>query len=600
VLLALLSLPVFLLKTALVPSIFSFNLLLEDRMAYLHHLLSVQPLLALFLTIALGYVVGKIKIGSFVLGGIAGTLLVGVLIGQIGINIDGNIKAIFFALFIYAVGFQGGPQFFHAINRRSLNQLASSFVMCGVGLLCVILAAWGFDLDRGLAAGLAAGGLTQSAIIGTAGDAITQLGLTPAVTKIMETNIAVGYAVCYIFGSIGPIIMVSWFLPMVMKWDIRQEAIKLAQTMSGGNSELEPGQFNALYETTTRVYLIMAGSKASGKAVAAIDNDLSDAAVESIYRDDKIISLTDDTIVQTGDKVAITGKKGLIKDAIDYFGPETLAPAGMQVILENREIILTNRRLSGRQIADIHDTTPSKTRHGVFLIAVKRMGLTLPLLSKLPLKSGDELHFVGSPIDLDRVQSKIGYKISAAAVTDFIFFGIGMTIGILIGMIQFRLWGIPISIGSGGGCLLSGLFFGWLRSVHPRFSALPLGASTFLRDFGLAVFVGIVGIGAGPQALVAIQQHGISLFLLGVGVTLIPQIVTFFFSYYVLRIQNPIEALACVAGGRSANPALAALLEKTGNATPVVAFTVTYAVANVFLTLWGPVIVGLITKNAVP
>ncbi len=599
-LLALLSLPVFLLKTALVPSIFSFNLLLEDRMAYLHHLLSVQPLLALFLTIALGYVVGKIKIGSFVLGGIAGTLLVGVLIGQIGINIDGNIKAIFFALFIYAVGFQGGPQFFHAINRRSLNQLASSFVMCGVGLLCVILAAWGFDLDRGLAAGLAAGGLTQSAIIGTAGDAITQLGLTPAVTKIMETNIAVGYAVCYIFGSIGPIIMVSWFLPMVMKWDIRQEAIKLAQTMSGGNSELEPGQFNALYETTTRVYLIMAGSKASGKAVAAIDNDLSDAAVESIYRDDKIISLTDDTIVQTGDKVAITGKKGLIKDAIDYFGPETLAPAGMQVILENREIILTNRRLSGRQITDIHDTTPSKTRHGVFLIAVKRMGLTLPLLSKLPLKSGDELHFVGSPIDLDRVQSKIGYKISAAAVTDFIFFGIGMTIGILIGMIQFRLWGIPISIGSGGGCLLSGLFFGWLRSVHPRFSALPLGASTFLRDFGLAVFVGIVGIGAGPQALVAIQQHGISLFLLGVGVTLIPQIVTFFFSYYVLRIQNPIEALACVAGGRSANPALAALLEKTGNATPVVAFTVTYAVANVFLTLWGPVIVGLITKNAVP
>src|SRR5450830_1705302 len=134
-------------------------------MVYLHRLLTAQPLLALFLTIAFGYLVGKIKIGSFVLGGIAGTLLVGVVIGQIGINIDGGIKSIFFALFIYAVGFQGGPQFFHALNRRSLNQLASSFVMCGVGLLCVILAAWGFDLDRGLAAGLAAGGLTQSAII---------------------------------------------------------------------------------------------------------------------------------------------------------------------------------------------------------------------------------------------------------------------------------------------------------------------------------------------------------------------------------------------------------------------------------------------------
>src|SRR5450830_351426 len=269
-------------------------------MAYLHRFLTAQPLLALFLTIALGYLVGKIKIGSFVLGGIAGTLLVGVVIGQIGINIDGGIKSIFFALFIYAVGFQGGPQFFHALNRRSLNQLASSFVMCGVGLLCVILAAWGFDLDRGLAAGLAAGGLTQSAIIGTAGDAITQLGLSPAVTKIMETNIAVGYAVCYIFGSLGPIIMISWFFPMIMKWDIRQEAIKLAKAMSGGNAELEPGQFSALLDTNTRVYTIMATSKASGKAVVAIDRDLSDAAVEAIFRDDKIILMTDDTIIQIG------------------------------------------------------------------------------------------------------------------------------------------------------------------------------------------------------------------------------------------------------------------------------------------------------------
>ncbi|MGD0433633.1 MAG: aspartate:alanine antiporter, partial [Acetobacteraceae bacterium] len=191
-------------------------------------------------------------------------------------------------------------------------------------------------------------------------------------------------------------------------------------------------------------------------------------------------------------------------------------------------------------------------------------------------------------------------KITAAAATDFIFFGIGMVVGILIGMVSFKIWGVPISIGSGGGCLLSGLLFGWLRSVHPRFAALPIGASTFLRDFGLAVFVGVVGIGAGPHALVAIEQSGLTLLFLGVGVTLIPQIITFFFSYFVLRIQNPIEALACVAGGRSANPAFAALLAKAGNATPVVSFTVTYAVANVFLTLWGPVIVGIVTTNAGP
>jgi putative transport protein len=567
-------------------------------MSVLHRLVTAEPLLALFVTIALGYLVGKIKIGSFVLGGIAGTLLVGVIIGQLGVNIDSGIKNIFFALFIYAVGYQGGPQFFHALNRRSLNQLASAFVMCFVGLLCVLASAWMFGLDRGMAAGLAAGGLTQSAIIGTAGDAIGKLGLSADSTKTMQTNVAVGYAVCYIFGSLGPIIMISWFLPLIMKWNIRQEAVKLASLLSGGRGELDPGQFNAAQQISTRIYEIASGSKVSGKTVLLVDQELSNASVEAVYRKGKALDLIDTTVIQLGDRVAITGSIGVMESVCSLLGREMTAPNGLLLVQENREIILTNRALNNREVGEIREHAKVETRHGVFLTAVKRMGLDLPVLDKLELKRGDELHFTGSPADLNRVQSKIGYKITAAAVTDFIFFGIGMLIGLLLGLIQFKIWGIPISIGSGGGCLLSGLFFGWLRSVHPSFAALPIGASNFLRDFGLAVFVGIVGISAGPQALVAIEKYGLTLFFLGVAVTLIPQIITFFFSYYVLRIQNPIEALACVAGGRSANPAFAALLAKAGNATPVVSFTVTYAVANVFLTLWGPLIVGIITKNA--
>ncbi|MDR3532417.1 MAG: aspartate-alanine antiporter [Rhodopila sp.] len=569
-------------------------------MALIKHLFADQPLIALFITIALGYFVGKLKVGSFVLGGIAGTLLVGVVIGQLGVNIDPGIKTIFFALFIYAVGFQGGPQFFHALNLRSLNELVSAFVVCFTGLLCVLGAAWMFGLDRGMAAGLAAGGLTQSAILGTAGDAIAKLGLSAELTKTMQTNVAVGYAVCYIFGSLGPIIMVTWFLPMVMKWDIRKEAVELAKNLSGGRAELEPGQFEAVKEIVTRVYQVTGDRKAIGQTTLELDKQFSDAAVEGIYRGGKSIDLDDNTVIQRGDAIAITGKLSAVQASNAVLGDEIVAPAGFSAIEESREIILTNRRLSGREIGEIHDHVNIETRHGVFLTAVKRMGRDLPLLNKLQLKTGDELHFTGSPTDLDRVQSKIGYKITAAAATDFVFFGIGMVVGMLFGMVAFKIWGVPISIGSGGGCLLSGLLFGWLRSVHPRFAALPIGASTFLRDFGLAVFVGVVGIGAGPDALTAIQHSGLTLLFLGVGVTLIPQIVAFFFSYYVLRIKNPIEALACVAGGRSANPAFAALLAKAGNATPVVSFTVTYAVANVFLTLWGPVIVGMVTKNAGP
>lgn len=569
-------------------------------MHLIDQLFDAAPLLALFITVALGYFVGKFKVGRFVLGGIAGTLLVGVAIGQLGIEIDSSIKGIFFALFIYAVGYQGGPQFFHALNRQSFNELASACVMCIVGLACVLVAAWVFGLDRGTAAGLAAGGLTQSAIIGTAGGAISKLGVSPELAKTLETNVAVGYAVTYIFGSLGPIIMATWFFPMVMKWDIREEALKRAKELSGGAPELEPGQFNAAKNVATRFYQITGESSAAGKKTLEIDRTLSDAAVEAVIRGGAALELSEDTDVKADDVVAVTGKIAVMASATEFFGPEVKAPVGFELVEESRDIILTNKAFIGKEVQDVHDALDVDLRHGVFLVSAKRLGRDLPLLPKLQLRRGDELRYVGSPKDLNRVQSKLGYKITAAAITDFIFFGIGMAVGYLIGMVEFNVGGVPVTVGTGGGCLLSGLLFGWLHGTHRRYAALPSGASNFLRDFGLAVFVGIVGISAGPQALVTIKEFGATLFLLGVGVTIIPQIIVFYFSYYVLRIRNPIEALGCLVGGRSANPGFAALLSKAGNATPVVSFTVTYAVANVLLTLWGPLIVGIITKNPTP
>ena len=567
-------------------------------MDILKWLASQSSLVFLFVAVALGYFAGKLKIGNFVLGGIAGTLIVGVILGQVGVTIDSAVKDIFFALFIYAVGYQGGPQFFRALSLKSLNQLLSAAVMCLLGLGTVLAFAWGFGLDRGTAAGLAAGGLTQSAIIGTAGETIQKLSISADLKQVMETNIAVGYAVCYIFGSIGPIIMVTWFFPTVMRWDIRKEAIKLAEKMSGGAGELEPGQFNAARRIDTRFFKISDGSQWIGRSAQDLDTAMDNAAVEAVLRAGEETNLKYVTALQVGDVVAVTGLVAALEAADPEWGTETLAPDGYRLVLENREIVVTNPEFAGNKLQGIHDHTKANALRDVFVTGVNRMGRTLPLLPDLEIQKGDELQLTGSPRDLNAVQKSLGYPVSAAAVTDFIFFGIGMTLGLLLGLVQFKIGGVPVSVGSGGGCLLAGLLFGWLRSTHPRYAALPTGAVNFLRDFGLAVFVGVVGISAGPQVLTTLQEQGMSLFLFGIGVTMIPQFLGFFFSYYVLRIQNPIEALACVAGGRSANPAFAALLGKAGNATPVVTFTVTYAVANVLLTLWGPLIIGLVSTNA--
>lgn len=562
-------------------------------------LLGDAPLLALLVTVALGHLVGKLRVGTFVLGGVTGTLIVGVAIGQFGVSLSDDLRTMFFALFIYALGYQGGPQFVRSLNRRSLNELASAFTMAFVGLLVVLGCALAFDLDAGTAAGLGAGGLTSSPTIGTADEAIAELsGVTSGQINDLQTNLAVGYAITYFFGQIGPILAVTWLIPQWMRWDLRREAKAKAERMSGGVPVLEPGQVDAVDRLQTRFFVITGSSKLAGHTVGDIDTQLSTAAVEAVVSEGTTLDPTPDLVVGAGDIVALTGDVETLESFAPLLDAEVVVPRGLHLVEEQRDVVITNPDVVGRTFADLRDRVDVETRRGILPRRLTRMGREVPLLADLELHRGDEVQLVGRPRDLDRVEPMLGYKVTAATVTDFVFFGLGIGLGVAIGLLSITVGGIPITLGTGGGCLVSGLLFGWLRSTHPRYAALPADVSDFLRDFGLAVFVGIVGLTAGPQAIDSLQDNGAELVLLGVAVSMLPILIVSPVSYYILRIRDPIDLLACVAGGRHSTPALAGLLERAGNRTPVAAFTITYAVGTVLLTAWGPVIVGLVTTNA--
>lgn len=562
-------------------------------------LLGDAPLLALLVTVALGHLVGKLRVGTFVLGGVTGTLIVGVAIGQFGVSLSDDLRTMFFALFIYALGYQGGPQFVRSLNRRSLNELASAFTMAFVGLLVVLGCALAFDLDAGTAAGLGAGGLTSSPTIGTADEAIAELsGVTSGQINDLQTNLAVGYAITYFFGQIGPILAVTWLIPQWMRWDLRREAKAKAERMSGGVPVLEPGQVDAVDRLQTRFFVITGSSKLAGHTVGDIDTQLSTAAVEAVVSEGTTLDPTPDLVVGAGDIVALTGDVETLESFAPLLDAEVVVPRGLHLVEEQRDVVITNPDVVGRTFADLRDRVDVETRRGILPRRLTRMGREVPLLADLELHRGDEVQLVGRPRDLDRVEPMLGYKVTAATVTDFVFFGLGIGLGVAIGLLSITVGGIPITLGTGGGCLVSGLLFGWLRSTHPRYAALPADVSDFLRDFGLAVFVGIVGLTAGPQAIDSLQDNGAELVLLGVAVSMLPILIVSPVSYYILRIRDPIDLLACVAGGRHSTPALAGLLERAGNRTPVAAFTITYAVGTVLLTAWGPVIVGLVATNA--
>ncbi|QCE42935.1 aspartate-alanine antiporter [Psychroserpens sp. NJDZ02] len=552
------------------------------------------PYLTLFLAIAIGYFVGKFKIGKFTLGGVAGTLIMAVVIGQVGgFEISGEVKSLFFALFIFMVGYLGGPQFFASLKLSSLKFLVAAFSMTVLGLLAVVGLSMWMGLDKGMAAGLAAGGLTQSAIIGTAGEAIDKLGLATEAAKIMKTNVAVGYSITYIFGSIGPILMVS-FIPIVMKWDIRAEAKKLAAKL-GGSKEMVEGEFDPIKRVDTRVFKTSKTSKYLSKTVQDFEADFdSNLTVELVISDGKNIEPTVDFQIKEGDILFVTGLITAFSNASNTLGEEISEFGGnIDFTEEQRHVIISNKKLKGKTLAEIRKQLGLTKTHGVYINSIVRMSHELAVLDNTEIHAGDEITLVGKTKDLDRIEKEIGYKPTSINSTDFIVFGLGMVVGYLIGEINFDINGTNVALGSGLGCLVSGLIIGFLRTKHPKMGGINVGAASFIQTFGLAVFVGIVGLNAGAPAFQAILKSGITLFLLGILVTMIPMIVQFVINFYILKIKNPVEALGVLTGSKSANPAFSSLLDKTQNATPTPTFTMTYAVANIFLTLWGPIIIAL-------
>ncbi len=565
-------------------------------MAYLQSILNQAPEIALFLSLAGGYWIGKFQFGKFQLGSVAGSLLVAVLVSQVGVHIDNGIKSVLFALFIYAVGFESGPQFFRSLGRQSLREIAMAAVLAISGLLTVIVLARMFGLDKGLAAGVAAGALTQSAIIGTAGAAIGKLGLDPAQTQLLQGNVAVGYAVTYIFGSFGAIIMCVNVLPWFMKRGIRDDAIKAEAERLAGMQVYGPGEQPAMPDLVGRLFRVehLAGRTVADIEALALADNGAPVTIERIKRDGAILAADESLALLAGDIVLIVGRRSGIVNIASAIGPELQSSTGMDLIVVTRDVAVSNREFVGRTVGDIRARTNAALKHGIFVTELKRAGKPVALAADTVVESGDIVTLYGTADDVARAAKAAGIVLLASEKTDFVFHGLGLVAGLLLGLIVVRLGSIPLTLGSGGGALLSGLAFGWYRSRNMALGNMPTPASALLRDLGLAGFVAVVGLQSGAQAVQTIAQRGMSIFMVGVLVTIVPLVITMLVGRYLLHYDNTAIFAGALSGSRSANPAFGEILDKAGNSIPTTPFAITYALANVFLTLLGPLVVAFV------
>ena len=562
-------------------------------MEWVIHLLRQHSELAIFLTIAAGFWIGKIKVGQFSLGIVTSVLLVGVLVGQLDITIEEPVKSVFFLLFLFAIGYKVGPQFFRGLKKDGLPQVGFAVLMCVGCLVITWILALIMGYNAGEAAGLLAGAQTISAVIGVADDTINGLNISTEQKNNMINIIPVAYAVTYIYGTAGSAWVLASLGPkMLGGLEKVKAACKELEAKMGTSEADEPGFEHARRPVVFRAYTIENNWFGNGKTVEQLESYFISQGkrlfVERMRHNHTIINeILPGQLLQKGDEVVLSGRREFAIGEEDWIGEEVIDPQLLDFPVEVLPVMIHKKPYANQKLEFIRK---QPFMHGVSVRRIKRAGIDIPVFAQTMVDSGDTLELVGLKKEVETAAKQLGYIDRPTNATDMVFVGIGILIGGVIGALAIHIGGVPISLSTSGGALIAGLVFGWLRSKHPTFGQIPESSLWVLNNVGLNMFIAVVGISAGPSFIQGLKEVGPMLFIIGILATSLPLLLGLILARYVFHF-HPALALGCTAGARTTTAALGAIQEAVGSETPSLGYTVTYAVGNTLLIIWGVVIV---------
>lgn len=562
-------------------------------MEWVIHLLRQHSELAIFLTIAAGFWIGKIKVGQFSLGIVTSVLLVGVLVGQLDITIEEPVKSVFFLLFLFAIGYKVGAQFFRGLKKDGLPQVGFAVLMCVGCLVITWILALIMGYNAGEAAGLLAGAQTISAVIGVADDTINGLNINTEQKNNMINIIPVAYAVTYIYGTAGSAWVLSSLGPrMLGGLEKVKAACKELEAKMGTSEADEPGFEHARRPVVFRAYTIENNWFGNGKTVEQLESYFISQGkrlfVERMRHNHTIINeILPGQLLQKGDEVVLSGRREFAIGEEDWIGEEVIDPQLLDFPVEVLPVMIHKKPYANQKLEFIRK---QPFMHGVSVRRIKRAGIDIPVFAQTMVDSGDTLELVGLKKEVETAAKQLGYIDRPTNATDMVFVGIGILIGGVIGALAIHIGGVPISLSTSGGALIAGLVFGWLRSKHPTFGQIPESSLWVLNNVGLNMFIAVVGISAGPSFIQGLKEVGPMLFIIGILATSLPLLLGLILARYVFHF-HPALALGCTAGARTTTAALGAIQEAVGSETPSLGYTVTYAVGNTLLIIWGVVIV---------
>ncbi len=552
------------------------------------------PSLAVFLTIGLGFLLGKVKIKGIALGTVTSVLIVGVLVGQMNIDVGGPLKSVSFLLFLFCIGYSVGPQFFRSLKGEGLKQVFFALVVCVLILGAAIGVAFWFGLNPGQAAGMMAGASTASPIVGAAEDTVNSLPGNAAALKDMADAIPVCYAMTYVFGTLGAVWLLGYVGPAMMGGidKVKKMTHELEKTLSPASGN-DPASFNACRPVAFRAFVADGAWMTEQRTVGALESRFEKEGrrltVERIERSDKsevIENITPDTVINPGDIVVLAGRREMIVGGNEWFGHETAGVKLLSFPVEDVDVTVSKHC----PVKTVRELFENPWMDGVDVKSIKRNEKPLNPLDNTEILPGDILELVGEKKKLERAAKEIGYADPRTLMTDFVFIGLGILLGGLLGALTLKIGNVPVSLGASGGALVSGLVLGWLRAKRPVYGAIPKASLWVFNNLGLNMYIAVIGIASGPSFISSFTEVGPKIFVAGLIVTLIPLFLAILIGHYIFKF-HPAMTLGCCAGARKTTAGLGAVQERLGSTVPALGYTVTYAVSNTVLIIFGIVLV---------
>jgi putative transport protein len=451
----------------------------------------------------------------------------------------------------------------------------------------------GYDL--GYAAGLYAGSQTISASMGLATDAINRLGLPAEQAKAMLDNMPVAYAVSYLFGTVGSAIVIAILGPALFRIDLVAACKDYEQKHGGGGKDMG-GAGSAWHRFEMRAFRVQPGGRAVGMRAVEAEAMVPNARVfiERIrHGDGTIEEAAADTVIREGDILAVVGPREVLVKVIGEKAQEVDDPDLLNVPVEGVDVFVTSKEVDGKTLAELARMPAARS---VFLRRITR-GATatiIPILPNTTIQRGDILTIVGRTQDTAAATKMFGVADRATDVADVAFIGVGVTIGALIGALVLKVGGVPLTLSTAGGALIAGLVLGWLRSTRPFFGRIPSSTVWFMNSVGLNIFIAIVGISAGPGFVNGLKTQGVGLFLWGAVATTVPLLLGMIVGKYVFRFHDAI-LLGAISGARTTTASLGMVCDQAQSQVPALGYTVTYAIGNTLLTIWGMVLIMLLS-----